>query len=220
MEKIIHKQDVVEYQSVFTKEECSNFISYWNSLDDWMLSCFPGMYTISGKKPNEGAGKELVFQAKDKMHKLAEEVFSKKLKPLTLSTHKWTPGAWAADHADNAELDGTPNAWKENKLVAIVYLNDDYEGGKLTFRDHKIGIKPTTGNVIVFGVGIDNVHAVTEILGGDRYTMMCSFDFEDSVYDEDLQAQKESVYGAQEDLRKQWAEGILMPKTTATDPTI
>jgi hypothetical protein len=49
---------------------------------------------------------------------------------------------------------------------------------------------------------------------------MCSFDFEDSVYTEDLQAQKESVYGAQEDLRKQWAEGIMMPKTTATDPTI
>ena len=220
MTKTVHKHDIVEYSNVLTEKECSDLINYWNELDDWMLSCFPGMYTIAGKKSNTVLGGQLIGPVQQKLKSLAEEVFGKELKQLSLSTHKWTDGAFAADHADNAELDGTPNAWKENKLVCIVYLNNNYEGGKLTFRDHGLAIKPTRGNAIVFDVGIDNVHAVTEIKGGERYTMMASFDFIDSVYDEDLQAQKQSLYGAHEELRKEWAEGKTMPKSSATDPTI
>lgn len=219
MEKIIHKSDIVEYPESIDKEQCKKLIDYWNSLDDWMLSCFPGMYTLAGNKGHTQEGGRMVAEVRKKLQTMAEEVFNKKLKNLSLSTHKWTNGAFAADHADNAELDGTPNAWKENKLVAIVYLNDDYEGGKLTFRDHGIAIKPKTGNVVVFDVGIDNVHAVTEVIGNERYTMMASFDFIDSVYDEDLNSQKEISYKAQEKLREEWANGLMMPKTSATDFT-
>ena len=164
--EIVHKHDIVEYHNVFTEAECKYILDYWNSLEDWIPSCFYGMYIISGQKQiSAEAGMKLRnFQLK--LWNLAEKVFERELRQISLSPHKWDPGAFAADHADNAELDGTPNAWIENKLVSIVYLNDDYEGGKLTFRDHNIAIKPKTGTVVVFDVGIGNVHAVTEVLKG------------------------------------------------------
>jgi hypothetical protein len=217
--KIIHKADIVEYQNVLTESECKYLLNYWNSLDDWIPSCFYGMYIISGKKEISIEAGMKLRNVQLKLWDLAETVFQKDLRQISLSPHRWLPGAFAADHADNAELDGTPNAWKENKLVSILYLNDNYEGGKLTFRDHEIAIKPKMGSVVVFDVGIDNVHAVTEVISGERYTMLGSYDFTDSVYDEDLDKIKDSVKETQYKQRSEWLEGKIMPKTTATDPT-
>lgn len=218
--EIVHKHDIVEYHNVFTEAECKYILDYWNSLEDWIPSCFYGMYIISGQKQiSAEAGMKLRnFQLK--LWNLAEKVFERELRQISLSPHKWEPGAFAADHADNAELDGTPNAWIENKLVSIVYLNDNYEGGKLTFRDHNIAIKPKTGTVVVFDVGIGNVHAVTEVLKGERYTMLGSYDFIDSEYSEDLNKIKDSVKDIQYQQRAEWKEGKVMPKTTASDPTL
>jgi hypothetical protein len=214
--EIIHKSDIVEYKNVFTKEECDYIISYWNNLDDWMLSCFYNMYTISGAKPNTKEGGEQINKIKTVSHDLAEKVFKRKLKQISVSSHMWKPGAFAADHSDNAELDGTPNAWIENKLVTMIYLNDDFEGGYLTFRDHKLAFRPQVGSVIVFDVGINNVHAVTEVTSGIRYTMMASYDYADSIYDVDYKKIKEDSEYSRKKLQEEWAKGIVMPKSSAT----
>jgi hypothetical protein len=214
--EIIHKSDIVEYKNVFTKEECDYIISYWNSLDDWMLSCFYNMYTIAGKKSHSKEGGESLNKFKTVSQNLAEKTFNRKLKQISVSSHMWKPGAFAADHSDNAELDGTPNAWIENKLVTMIYLNDDFEGGHLTFRDHQLAFKPEIGSVIVFDVGINNVHAVTEVTSGTRYTMMASYDYADSIYDVDYKKIKQDSEYSRKKLQEEWAEGIIMPKNSAT----
>lgn len=216
MIEIVHRPDIVEYKNVFTKEECDYIISYWNSLDDWMLSCFYNMYTISGKKPHTKEGGEALNKFKMFSQNLAEKVFNRKLKQISVSSHMWQPGAFAADHADNAELDGTPNAWIENKLVTMIYLNDNFEGGHLTFRDHKLAFRPQVGSVIVFDVGINNVHAVTEVTSGTRYTMMASYDYADSVYNVDYKKIKDESEPSRKKLQEEWSEGIIMPKSAAT----
>lgn len=217
MIEIIHRPDIVEYKNVFTKEECDYIISYWNNLDDWMLSCFYNMYTISGKKPHTREGGEALSKFRLISHELAEKVFNRKLKQISVSSHMWKPGAFAADHADNAELDGTPNAWIENKLVTMIYLNDDFEGGNLTFRDHKLAFRPEIGSVIVFDVGINNVHAVTEVTSGTRYTMMASYDYADSIYDTDYKKIKNESEESRKKLQEGWSKGIIMPKSSATE---
>lgn len=214
--EIIHRPDIVEYKNVFTKEECDYIISYWETLDDWMLSCFYNMYTISGKKPHTEAGGYALMKFKSMSHSLAEKVFNRELKQISLSSHMWKPGAFAPDHSDNHELDGTPNAWIENKLVTMIYLNDDFEGGHLTFRDHGLAFRPQVGSVMVFDVGLNNIHAVTEVTSGTRYTMMGSYDYADSVYDVDYKKLKEESDSAREKLRQEWSEGKIMPKSAAT----
>lgn len=216
MTEVVHRPDIVEYKNVLTKQECSNIIKYWNSLDDWSLSCFYNSYVISGKKPNTPEAGPLLRQIQLKSQDLAEKVFKSKLRQISLSAHRWDPGAFAGDHADNAELDGTPNAWQENKFVTMIYLNDDFEGGLLTFRDHGLAFKPETGSFIVFDVGIKNVHAVTEVLSGQRYTMLGSYDYENSSYDKDFQEIKNSIKTNQDKQKEEWFEGKVMPSTTAT----
>jgi hypothetical protein len=217
MEKIQHTKDIFEYKNFLSKEYCEQIIDYWNNQDDWELTCFYNAYVISGKKPKKENFDNLIGPIYYQFQKTAESTFYKDLRPLSQSAHKWTPGAYAADHADNAELDGTPNGWQENKLVTILYLNDEYDGGYLTFRDHNIAIKPEAGTLMVFDVGIDNVHAVTEVKSGVRYTMMNSFDYADSVYNIDLKAEKEAVKPEQDKLKEEWQEGKIDP-SSATMP--
>jgi hypothetical protein len=217
IKEIVYKKDIVEYENVFTQEECEYLINYWNTLDDWSLGCFYNSYTISGKKKNTIDGAQYLEQVKQKSQDLAEKVFNRKLKLLSLSAHKWHEGAFAADHSDNAELDGTPNAWEENKLVTMIYLNDNFEGGNLTFRDHELAFKPKMGSVIVFDVGIDNVHAVTEVKSGTRYTMLISYDYIESQYNTDFNKIKQELKYSQDKLKEEWSQGIIMPTTSASE---
>jgi hypothetical protein len=217
MKKIQHTENIFEYESFLSKDECQLLIDGWNSQDDWDLTCFYNAYVISGKKEIEANFKEKIYQMYDSFKKIAEESFNCDLKPLSQSAHKWTVGAYAADHADNADLDGTPNGWAANKLVTILYLNDQYDGGYLTFRDHDIAIKPKTGTLMVFDVGINNVHAVTEVKSGIRYTMLNSFDYIDSHYDIDLEQEKLKEEKAKADLRLEWQDGKIDP-SSATLP--
>lgn len=217
MKKIQHTKDIFEYESFLSKEECQNLIDGWNNQDDWELTCFYNAYVISGKKEINEEFKQTIHQMYDRFKKAAEDSFQIKLKPLSQSAHKWTVGAYAADHADNADLDGTPNGWAANKLVTILYLNDQYDGGYLTFRDHDLAIKPKTGTLMVFDVGIDNVHAVTEVTDGIRYTMLNSFDYIDSQYSVDLENEKLKEEAAKQELRIQWEQGQINP-SDATMP--
>lgn len=119
-----------------------------------------------------------------RLQKYGEDAMGRELRNLTLSAHKWYPGAFASDHYDNAELDKEPNAWQDNKMVTIIYLNDNYEGGNLTFNEHGLSIAPAQGTMMAFDVGIENLHGVDKVLSGERYTMLASFDWADSVYPE------------------------------------
>jgi hypothetical protein len=183
-----HKSDVVEFKGFFSREEAKDLVDYFESSpSSWELTCFYNARVMDPLEPyklgtsprfDESFMKSLRVRLQD----VAQKVFSKNLVNLSLSAHKWLPGAFASYHSDNTELDGKPNAWRENKLVTIIYLNDDYEGGHLVFRDHEIDIAPEAGTVVVFDVGIDNVHAVTEVVSGQRWTMLASFDYEGSTY--------------------------------------
>jgi hypothetical protein len=192
-EKIIHKEGVVEYKNFFTKEECFKLIEYFNFAEDgWEKQCFFGMHTmyplhpiISNQNLNKEITSEYVENIRNRFKVLAEDASKNKLKNLSLSAHKWIKGAYAGAHSDNSDLEGTPNAWKDNKFVTILYLNDNYEGGNLNFDQHDISISPEAGTLIAFDPGFKNLHSVSEIKEGVRYTLMSSWDYEGVVYTEE-----------------------------------
>lgn len=216
VEKIIHKDDIVEYPGFLTPEESQKLIDYYeSSADDWQLTCFFNARVMDPKAPMaKGAFPEInddYFESlRAKCKQYGEDAMGRGLRNLTLSAHKWLPGAFAADHADNAELDGTLNAWQENKMVTIIYLNDNYDGGELTFRDHNLSIAPKQGTMVAFDVGFNNVHGVNKVESGERWTMLLSWDWEDSVYPEgfleQLRLERDGMVPEQEQQRQQWVE--------------
>tara|TARA_R110000823_G_scaffold312723_1_gene439627 strand:- start:1859 stop:2305 length:447 start_codon:yes stop_codon:yes gene_type:complete len=60
-------------------------------------------------------------------------------------------------------------ASKETKLTSVVNLNEDFEGGNTMFIDGTI-IAPKKGRIIFFD-GVKELHRVTQVTKGERYTL-------------------------------------------------
>jgi predicted 2-oxoglutarate/Fe(II)-dependent dioxygenase YbiX len=56
-------------------------------------------------------------------------------------------------------------------MSAVLYLNDDYEGGELNFKDQNITIKPEAGSIVIFPSVAPFYHESKEIISGNKY--MC-----------------------------------------------
>lgn len=217
MEKIVYKDNIVEYLNFLSEKECNDLVEYYVSGEDgWQKTCFYNSAVMDPihpfrKNPESLINDNFFRDLKGRLHKKAEEVAGLKLKNLSMSAHKWEVGAYAADHSDNTDLDGTPNAWQDNKFVTIIYLNDSYEGGHLTFANHNLDIAPQKGSLIAFDPGFDNLHGVSEITSGTRYTMLLSWDHDNRVYSQEeidfMQNQKNLEKEIQDRQKEEWAKG-------------
>lgn len=69
-----------------------------------------------------------------------------------------------------AHHDGVPANGRS--VSAIVYLNDDYEGGELEFPYHGIRIKPRAGMLIVFPSSFPYAHIAHPIRSGTKYAIV------------------------------------------------
>jgi hypothetical protein len=149
-----------------------------------------------------------------------------KAKQLKFIPQKWDEGGFAAPHSDNSDYDGVPNAFEINKYVGILYLNDNYEGGELYFCNEKedfdeetnndrwdtyLSFKPNNLSYYIFPGGVENVHGVSEILKGTRYTMVSFWDYAEIEYDQatlDKWEEEEKEVRRQQALQKEeWLKG-------------
>lgn len=69
----------------------------------------------------------------------------------------WREGDDQQDHVDN------------NEFTALIYINDDYEGGEINFIEQEISLRPKAGTLIVWPGYIE--HSVNAVTAGTRYTM-------------------------------------------------
>lgn len=100
---------------------------------------------------------------------------------------KWLPGEHQHPHADCeasfikkdiADWDMSPiNNFSSLfiEYAALVYLNDDYEGGEIYFPDYGVDIKPSPGDLIFFPGTEKYRHGVREVISGSRYVLMTFF---------------------------------------------
>jgi hypothetical protein len=130
------------------------------------------------------------------VHNLDPKIISK----IGYHTQKWEPGAYARKHSDNTDEHGNSGAFTRSRYAGFLYLNDDFDGGLLKFPDQNIEIQPKVGMLAVFDGGFNNMHEVSLITKGVRYTI-------GSFWDD----REESDYP--QELRDSWAEE--MKKTRA-----
>jgi hypothetical protein len=56
-------------------------------------------------------------------------------------------------------------------LSAVIYLNDNYDGGEIEFRQSNVKIKPEAGSIVFFPSNFLYVHEVFEVSNGSRYAI-------------------------------------------------
>lgn len=90
----------------------------------------------------------------------------------TIQLVRWLEGMEMPVHADNCNHHtGEPNGVPHRDFAAVVYLNDDYEGGDLVLPPLKARVVPKAGMLICFKASADHAHGVTRVTRGVRYTM-------------------------------------------------
>lgn len=80
------------------------------------------------------------------------------------TVRRYDPGSVMFPHEDY----GVP---LRPKYTALLYFNDNYEGGEIAFPDKNISIKPKRGSVIIFPS--ITMHEVKLMISGQRYLTSC-----------------------------------------------
>jgi hypothetical protein len=216
----VYTNKIVEIPNFIDPEVVPNLINFFENCDiEWGDVSF---YNSSGKGILTDSETMKKFELpdaffdklKNKYQEAVELVFEKKVRANTSHAQKWTVGGFADPHSDNCDHEGIPNAFEINKYVGILYLNDNYEGGNLFFCDKEkkwepyLSFKPNAYSYYVFPGGYENIHGVSEITSGTRYTMVSFWDFADLEYDEStLEKWKEKEKQArieQAEQKKKW----------------
>lgn len=83
---------------------------------------------------------------------------------------KYNPGKYFKVHADHGP-------YYACTISAVVYLNDDYEGGELAFPRHDLVIKPQAGDIIMCPSNFVYEHASLEVFSGTKYCVVIMTDY-------------------------------------------
>jgi Rps23 Pro-64 3,4-dihydroxylase Tpa1-like proline 4-hydroxylase len=194
MNKIEYKKDIIVYEEFLTKDECDRIIQWlefcvtigkitWNQIS-FYESFAMGFYEEDETLELFGFPKDYIQQLKLKIQKQTEEAHNRKVKEVSYHAQKWIPGAFASFHSDNSS-DGEYNAFEKSKIATFLYLNDDFDGGMLNFKDHPISIKPKVGMLSTFEGGHENEHEVQVVETKSRYTIGSFWDYAESVYSQE-----------------------------------
>lgn len=218
-------KDIVVYENFLTKEECDAIINVLEkqvSLDklSWTPITFYESYSSVLPQDNDDELFEYGLSAtffSDLLHKMQESVKlvhgDKSIYKIGLHAQKWEPGAYAKEHSDNTNMDGTDSPFERSRFAAFIYLNDDFEGGNLIFNKQNCSISPKTGMLATFAGGFDNTHEVELIKSGIRYTIGSFWDNKDeSEYSDELKdlwaAEMKSIREDQEKIKSEWQDSL------------
>jgi hypothetical protein len=196
-------EDLVVYENFLTAEESAKIIlalekQATNEKISWTPISFYESYSSVLPQDDDPELEEVgltatifsdikkgIIKAVASVHNTPEE----KISQIGYHTQKWEPGAFARIHSDNTDEKGNTGAFERSRYAAFLYLNDDFEGGLLKFPDRDVEIAPKTGLLAAFDGGFNNMHEVTLITKGIRYTLGSFWDDrEESDYPEELRA--------------------------------
>ena len=213
----IPENKIIEIPDFVSPECAKSMIDYFEyNADIWGPIAFygssgMGLHHEDEKLKSFNLPTDFFGKISNKFQEAIEKIFEKSVKPNTSHAQKWDVGGFASPHSDNSDFDGNPNAFEINKYVGILYLNNNYEGGELYFTEHDIRIKPPAYSFIAFPGGVENIHGVSEITEGIRYTMVSFWDFKEAEYSDETKLKwEEEIKGirtTQEEQRKEWAKG-------------
>lgn len=179
----VDRNRIVEVPNFVSESMASSMVEYFKKEDRWGETAFNGSHGApvqAGQlRPSEfGLSDNVFMEVNAKLEEAVSAVYGKTVTPSSIHAQKWDVGSSANPHSDNSDFDGNPTEGFDNlKYVGILYLNSDYEGGDLFFPEHGISIHPNAGSMYIFSGGVENIHGVTEIISGTRYSIVSFWSF-------------------------------------------
>jgi hypothetical protein len=150
----------------------------WTASDDKEL--------IYGKTKNINKSKLKESTGSDMVDKKTLYIANSFLMAFEMCTDRYLEGHKLDKSKYNLNLDNTTiKAWNEGQSMGphfdgqdgnadlafslVAYINDDYEGGEISFPNHNVTVKPKAGSMIMFPSQEPYIHEVKPIISGTRY---------------------------------------------------
>ena len=187
------------YRNAIKKDECTNII---NTLESEISLGLPGIQwsgaSVNGKEQVEyvrncvdlkykrqNLGKVISYsQNLFNIHESVDNSLDKCLNHYESLWHlkmqykeafnfvKYLPGKYFKIHGDHGP-------YYTCTVSAVVYLNDDYEGGEIQFTRQNLTIKPEAGDIILFPSNYVYEHSSLEVFSGIKYSVVIMTDYND-----------------------------------------
>jgi len=191
-----NKDNIVIINNFINDEDLlaiNNYLDLYKDNDEFMGG--KDLREDKVKKENPKVA-EILDKYEKKIYEKVNELFTEKYKipiirkPVN-STHfvKWIPGMNSKLHCDCEKPDGTPAFAADfytYNVAVLMYPNDNYTGGEITFPDYDLVLKPKPGDMIMFPGNNAYKHTVQRVESGTRYTMPSwyAFDVNESTNNE------------------------------------
>lgn len=188
------------YRNAIKKDECQNIINLlegeislnipgvqWSGAqvndtqdNDYVRNCVD----LKFKKENLGTSylpfNQNLYNIHDSVEKSLDECLRHYESLWHLKMHykeafnfvKYNPGKYFKVHADHGP-------YYACTISAVVYLNDDYDGGELQFPRQGITIKPQAGDIVLCPSNFVYEHSSLEIRSGTKYCVVIMTDYND-----------------------------------------
>jgi len=91
------------------------------------------------------------------------------------SLMRYNAGGFYIRHADSENMDPDTHIWRkviDRDLSMLIYLNDDYEGGELSFYNLNYQVRPRAGAAVMFPSGHRYLHQAETVTSGVRYAIV------------------------------------------------
>ena len=227
MELIKISDDIHLYKNFLTDEEAEktlNVIMKYSERDKdfWKAISFYESYSAGYPEDNDpilaecGLPNNWMSTLMNRYQQAAADVAQvpfEKMSRISFHVQRWLPGAFAPLHSDNSDSNGVQGAFTRSRYAGFMYLNGDFEGGLLKFKvnhgEKEVEIKPEAGMFAIFHGGHKNMHEVSVIKHGTRYTLGSFWDDrEESEYPQETRdawaKELAEVRAMQKDQQKDW----------------
>lgn len=168
----IDAESCLEWRKIFEKSQ-SHYRTFQGQID---LNARCAEYVIFEKKY-----KKFFIEFEKKFIERYFEVQCKLSNENDLIVYRYPVGVGFNAHHDvvteveleRSKLIGAPIIGGDITVIALLSNPDEYEGGELFFPSHGINVKPPMGSMIAFPAIENQIHGVTPILSGERYSAVC-----------------------------------------------
>lgn len=181
------KNDIAVMPNYISKDEAEYLINFLNAHDhtdeNWGSPCFADWWRKIGGDPSSVPEDSPIPDLLDRVTKTVSQHFlDNELSPFIVKGHKHIVAASTA-----------PNGYKD--YAAILFLNEEYEGGRFIMPDQDVYLKPDSGSLIVFkdagspsaGRNPKRFYGVSKVTAGQRYSITFTFyagGVTDIIYDD------------------------------------
>lgn len=168
------------FDNFLSISECESLINYASSTEMWKESetkthpyDFWSGRTINYKKIIDPEYKNIFKSLMINIQKtIISEYNISEIYPDTIDLVRWFEGMEQVPHCDDMSNNNEEvKKFGHRVFGCVLYLNDDYEGGKTYYPNFDIEITPKMGKLAVHPGDCVHLHGVTPIKNSTRYTV-------------------------------------------------